>query len=127
MVLSLCIDKRGNMKKYAKVINEETKACQVGTGTDTDYYEKLGMELLDVEKCEWNGGWYLSGHIPTEPSSHKKQKRTDELKKQLKELDEKSARAVRAILAGTATDEDKTLLADIETQAEALRQQIKKL
>lgn len=46
------------------------------------------------------------------------------LKRQLNELDLKAVRPLRAIAAGTATDEDKSRLAEIEGQAEALRAEI---
>lgn len=50
------------MKKYAKVVNEETKECSVGLGTNTAFYKSLGMKKIDVE--EWkNGSWYLKGYI----------------------------------------------------------------
>lgn len=51
------------MLKYAKIINEETKECMVGVGTDSEYYESIGMEEMDVEEA-YNGSWYLSGHTP---------------------------------------------------------------
>lgn len=44
------------MLKYAKVINPETGQCDVGTGSNTDYYLKQGFKLLDV--C-----WDLDDHI----------------------------------------------------------------
>ena len=49
--------------KYAKIINDNTKQCIVGIGTDTEYYKSIGMELMDVEKG-YDGGWYLSGYAP---------------------------------------------------------------
>ena len=54
------------MIKYAKVENEETKQCSVGLGTDTEYYESIGMTEMDVEQA-WNGVWYLAGYAPEEP------------------------------------------------------------
>ena len=36
------------MKKYAKVINEETKACEVGLGTNSDFYASLCMKKQEV-------------------------------------------------------------------------------
>lgn len=79
------------MKHYAKVVSENTKACIVGFGdpdavfktekrivgvaqdgsyvyeektvTVGEYYESLGMSLLDVEEAE-DGGWYLEGYAP---------------------------------------------------------------
>lgn len=55
------------MLKYAKVVDDETKACQVGLGTNTRYYESLGMTLQEVEQS-YNGDWYLKGYVPTEPN-----------------------------------------------------------
>ena len=49
------------------------------------------------------------------------------LKRQLNELDLQAVRPLRAIAAGTATDEDKSRLAEIEGQAEALRAEIANL
>lgn len=51
------------MKKYAKVINEETKECSVGFGTNTAFYKSLGMKKIDVEEGQ-NGSWYLKGYVP---------------------------------------------------------------
>ena len=39
------------MKKYAKIVDNNTKACEVGVGTNTDFYKSIGMELLDVEQA----------------------------------------------------------------------------
>ena len=50
------------MKKYAKVMNEETKECSVGLGTNTAFYKSLGMKKMDVEESK-NGSWYLKGYI----------------------------------------------------------------
>ena len=46
------------------------------------------------------------------------------LKNQLFDIDMQTVRPLRAITAGTATDEDRTKLAELETQAEELRKQI---
>ena len=56
------------MFKYAKVVNEETKACNVGIGTNVKFYQSLGMTLRDVEQDQ-NGKWYLAGYIPQEPKN----------------------------------------------------------
>lgn len=54
------------MIKYAKVVNEQTKVCEVGLGTNTAFYESLGMVEMDVEKgYDWN--WYLVGFAPEKP------------------------------------------------------------
>ena len=51
------------MKKYAKVINEETKECEVGLGTDTLFYEAIAMAEEEVEQA-FDGRWYLMGFAP---------------------------------------------------------------
>lgn len=88
------------MKHYAKVVSENTKACIVGFGdpdavfktekrivgvaqdgsylyeektvTVGEYYESLGMSLLDVEEAE-DGGWYLAGYAPKRSLSELKE------------------------------------------------------
>lgn len=42
-------------------------------------------------------------------------------------LDKRSARALRAVVAGTATDEDKAALAAIEAEAVSLRSRLRSL
>ena len=54
------------MLKYAKLIDEKTKLCSVGVGTDIEFYKSIGMEELDVEQA-YDGSWYLSGHLPEKP------------------------------------------------------------
>lgn len=54
------------MKKYAKVINEETKLCEVGLGTNNNFYASIGMEEMEVEQ-DYAGNWYLAGYAPAKP------------------------------------------------------------
>lgn len=51
------------MKKYAKIINEVIGTVSVGIGTDAEYYQSIGMELMDVEQG-YDGQWYLAGKAP---------------------------------------------------------------
>lgn len=51
------------MKKYAQIIDEQTKECTVGLGCNYDYYKAIGLEELDVEQAQ-NGRWYLTGYLP---------------------------------------------------------------
>ena len=60
------------MQKYAKVVNEETGACIVGLGDAADYYESIGMELMDVEESP-EGGWYLTGKAPAPSAEYQAQ------------------------------------------------------
>ena len=111
---------------YAQIVNDKTMQCNVGTGTNEDFYKSIGMEKMDVEEA-WDGTWYKSGFAPTKPASVEKEEKIQELKAQLTVIDEKSNRSMRAILAGTATEADRTFLANLEAQAEELRQQIHNL
>lgn len=56
------------MKKYAKIINEETKACEVGLGTNNNFYASIGMEEMEVEQ-DYSGKWYLAGYAPAKPDA----------------------------------------------------------
>ena len=58
------------MKKFAKIINEETKACEVGLGTNIAFYSSIGMTEMEVEQA-YNGGWYLKGYAPQKPQEVK--------------------------------------------------------
>ena len=54
------------MKKYAKVIDEETKLCEVGLGTNNNFYASIGMEEMEVEQ-DYAGNWYSAGYAPAKP------------------------------------------------------------
>ena len=51
------------MLKYAKIINEETKQCEVGLGTNSEFYQSIGMTEIDVEQA-YDGNWYVEGYAP---------------------------------------------------------------
>ena len=51
------------MRKYAKVINEETKECSVGLGDNVEIFKAVGMTEQDVEQTSW-GAWYIEGYAP---------------------------------------------------------------
>lgn len=54
------------MIKYAKLVDVETKVCEVGLGTNEKYYLSLGMTKQDVE-LGYDGSWYLYGYAPKQP------------------------------------------------------------
>lgn len=54
------------MIKFAKVVNEETKQCEVGLGTNSAFYQSLGMVEMEVEQA-YDGSWYLVGFAPIKP------------------------------------------------------------
>lgn len=65
------------MKKYAQIINEETKQCDVGLGTNAKFYQSIGMVLQDVEQS-YDGSWYLEGYAPAAPEPTYAEKRLAE-------------------------------------------------
>lgn len=62
------------MKKYAKIINEETKEVSIGNGTNSAFYQSIGMEEMEVEQA-YDGDWYLAGYVPAKPESTKEEMR----------------------------------------------------
>lgn len=70
------------MLKYVKDIQEDGLCKQVGTGTNSKFYESIGMVQKDVEKSEIDGNWYLKELCPHY---------TEEEKQQQKEIEEKKA------------------------------------
>ena len=55
---------------YAKIENEETKQVSVGTGTNTAFYQSIGMVEMEVEQA-YDGSWYLKGYAPEKPVEEK--------------------------------------------------------
>lgn len=62
------------MKKYAKIANEKTKECNIGLGTNVEFYKSIGMTEMDVEQA-YNGDWYLEGYAPEEPAPTEEEQR----------------------------------------------------
>lgn len=54
------------MLKYAKIINEQNQ-CEVGIGTNADFYKSIGMEEMEVEQA-YDGQWYVKGYAPEKPA-----------------------------------------------------------
>ena len=52
------------MKKYCKILNEETGLVQLGAGCSDEYYKSVGMKKRNVEQSEVDGNWYLSSKCP---------------------------------------------------------------
>lgn len=104
------------MKKYAKVVNKETKLCDVGLGTNTEYYKKIGMKEQEVEQS-YKGDWYLKGYAPQEPENNKIQKQIIELENSVQ------SRWLRNAPLGDKYSIKK--LQEIEDKISVLRSQIK--
>lgn len=107
------------MQKYARVINAKNKMCQVGIGTNTEFYVSLGMELTEVEQGP-DGNWYLKGYAPVKPAP------TVQEKVQALESQTGLTRAVRELVLAEnsgASEYVKTTAQEIEALAEPLRTQ----
>ena len=57
---------------YAKIINNETKLCEVGIGTNIEFYKSIGMTEMEVEQA-YTGDWYVKGYAPVEPAPTKEE------------------------------------------------------
>ena len=107
------------MQKYARVINAKNKMCQVGIGTNTEFYVSLGMEPMEVEQGA-NGNWYLAGHAPTEAEP------TAQEQVRVLEAQTGLTRAVRELVLAEnsgASEYVKSKAREIETLAAPLRTQ----
>lgn len=95
------------MKKYAKILNEQTKQVAVGTGTNIESYRSIGMTEQEVEQS-YNGQWYLAGYAPQKPQEVKEQEvrtiRNDYLKKYIDD------RAKSPFMWDEVSDEEKEIL-----------------
>ena len=103
--------------KFAKVENEETKACSVGVGTDEEFYKSIGMTEMEVEQA-WNGSWYLAGYCPEKP---KENILREELVEQQEILSSTDWYAIRYADSGVE------IPADIKAKRQAAREKIDEL
>lgn len=102
------------MIKYAKVINEQTKECEVGVGTNTEFYKSIGMSEMDVEQA-YNGSWYLIGYAPIKPEPT--------VQEQIVALENTiTARNIRAAIQGDEYALAK--IAEVEAQIAELRKDL---
>lgn len=111
------------MISYAKITDEKTKQVSVGIGTNTAFYEKIGMTQMEVEKA-YNGAWYVKGYAPDEPEEERKARENAELIKELEEIDFKTIRSLRAIQSGNGTEEDTQKLSELEQRASEIRSRL---
>ena len=67
------------MIKYAKITNQETGLCEVGIGTNNDFYISLGMKPLDVQKSDIDNQWYLIDKCPMKTDEQKEQEEKERI------------------------------------------------
>ena len=106
------------MIKYAKIINEKTKQCEVGLGTNAEFYKSIGMTEMEVELA-YNGSWYVAGYAPEKPAPTWEE--IDKLREQYREehIDTRTKARVRKMANGTWTEQDEAdyLALDAEVTA----------
>lgn len=109
------------MKKYAKVINEETKACEVGLGTNTAFYQSIGMTEMDVEQA-YNGSWYVEGFAPIKPEPTKEEQQQARANAYAQEVDPLMAEYNRKKTFNLFEEgEEEALLAEVNTKVEEIK------
>ena len=59
------------MLKYAKITDEQTGLCEVGIGTNTEFYQSIGMTEQDVLQSDIDGNWYLADKCPRKTDEEK--------------------------------------------------------
>ena len=61
------------MIKYAKIVDEITGLCDVGIGTNIDFYKSVGMTQMDVQQSDIDENWYLTVKCPMKTDEQKAQ------------------------------------------------------
>ena len=84
------------MLKYSQIINEETGLVRVGIGSNTEYYQSIGMVERDIEQSDVDNNWYLKEKCPHK-SDEEKLKEAKEAKYQ-----EANTKARRYLESGEA-------------------------
>lgn len=106
------------MKKYAKIINEETKTCAVALGTDAEIYKKQGFTEMDVEKG-YDGSWYVEGYAPEEPAPTYEEVDAKRIQYRKAHIDDRTLARQRKQANGTWTEEDEQAYLALDAEVTA--------
>lgn len=106
------------MKKYAKIVDEELKTVIFGEGSDSEYYESMGMAEMDIEQG-YDGRWYVEGYAPEKPAPTYEEidKAREEYRKE--HIDSKTAMRSRKMANGTWTEEDEQAYLALDSEVTA--------
>ena len=104
------------MIKYAKILNQETGLCEVGLGTNNEFYQSIGMTQLDVQQSDINGAWYLAEKCPMKTDEQKEQ----EERKRIAQLYLTGADVERGIYQAKGMDFDDIVELVTQLQPEGL-------
>ena len=69
------------MIKYGNIANSETGLCNVGIGSDTDFYISIGMVELDVQQSDIDNLWYLKDKCKMKTQEQKDKEERDRISK----------------------------------------------
>ena len=69
------------MIKYVNVINNETGLCNVGIGTNIEFYKSIGMQQLDVQQSDIDNKWYLTEKCPMKTEEEKQKEEQERIAK----------------------------------------------
>lgn len=106
------------MLKYAKIVNEETKQCDVGIGTNTEFYESVGMTEMDVEQA-YNGNWYVEGYAPEEPAPTWEEVDKARVQYRREHIDDKTTARSRKMANHTWTEQDERDYLELDAEVTA--------
>ena len=106
------------MIKYAKIVDEETKLCEVGLGNNVEFYKSLGMTEMDVELA-YNGSWYVSGYCPEQPAPTYEEVDQMRIEYRKEHIDDKTLARMRKTANGTWTDEDEQAYLELDVEVTA--------
>lgn len=100
------------MIKYAKIINENG-LCEVGLGTNEEFYKFIGMVEMDVEQSDVDGEWYITEKCPHKSEEEKER----EEKKRIAHLNMTKLDFVNALEGYNVTYEALKVLLDSNYEA----------
>lgn len=107
------------MLKYVKIINEKTKQCEVGLGTNSAFYQSIGMKEMEVEQG-YDNNWYLKGYAPQKPQEIINQEKIVEYQKYLDDTDYVVVKISEAI-----AENDEKLLLELKNKYSSVLQKRK--
>ncbi len=67
------------MIKYAIITDEITGRVEIGDGTNTEYYQSIGMIEMNVDKSEVDDNWYLFDKCPHYSEKEKKRREAERI------------------------------------------------
>lgn len=90
------------MIKYAEIVEKDLGLVNIGLDDNSqaiEFYKSIGYKEMNVKQSDIDNQWYLYDKCPTktieQKEMEKKRAKIEEIKLQLKEVDEKSIRALR--------------------------------